>query len=131
MVKFKKNTVADHLKKGQAGEQLARLYLEGKGYQILEQNWRYSKAEIDLIAKDGAVLVFVEVKTRTSEAFGKPEEFVDEKKQALLARAANVYMEQINHEWEIRFDVIGILWDGQHQEAAIRHIPDAFFPGLA
>jgi putative endonuclease len=120
----------DHLTTGARGEDLARRYLEAKGYAILEHNWRWRRAEVDLIAKDGDALVIIEVKTRRSDHFGRPETFVDEKKQNMLAGAAAAYMEAIGHEWEVRFDVIAILLDittGAHQ---LEHFPDAFFPGL-
>ncbi|HRI00980.1 MAG TPA: YraN family protein [Saprospiraceae bacterium] len=111
---------------GIQGEQWAAEFLENKGYQILEKNWRYSKAEIDLIAKKNEILVFVEVKTRTYDFFGSPEEFVSLKKQNLIAEAASVYMEQIGHQWEIRFDVIGILAK-TGKPIRIEHFEDAWF----
>lgn len=114
-----------HLELGIRGETLAEQYLKDKGYQILERNWRFSHAEIDIIAKDGGILVFVEVKTRSSDIFGEPEESVSPKKEALLKDAASVYMEQIDHHWEIRFDIISILIKGEGD--SIEHFKDAFF----
>jgi putative endonuclease len=114
-----------NLELGNRGETLAEKYLHETNYQILERNWRFSRAEVDLIAKDGEVLVFVEVKTRSSDFFGKPEESVSPKKEALLKDAAAVYMEQIGHQWEIRFDVISILIKGEGY--TIEHFKDAFF----
>ena len=115
---------------GNRGEALAKAYLEKKGYQILETNWRYSRAEIDLIALDGDILVFIEVKTRRSDQFGKPEAFVNSKKESLIIAAASAYMEEKGHEGEIRFDVIGILLPS-NTNFKLEHYPDAFFPGLA
>lgn len=115
---------------GKAGEELARQFLEGEGYRILEANWRYSRAEVDIIAMDGPVLVFVEVKTRSTDAFGRPEEFVSRRKQKLLAMAAGAYMEAIGHDWEVRFDVIAILYRSE-VDFELQHLKDAFFPGLA
>lgn len=113
---------------GRLGESIAQQYLKEQGWMILEKNWRFSRAEVDLIAKDGQVLVFVEVKTRSSDYFGQPEEFVQEDKEHLIAGAAFAYMEKIDHDWEIRFDVIGIVfWNDQRYE--LKHIQDAFFPG--
>lgn len=113
---------------GKKGEQIAKVFLESKGYLILEQNWRYSKAEIDIIARDEECLVFVEVKTRSYGFFGSPEEFVNAKKQKLIIKAASSYMEQIGHEWEIRFDVVSVMI---HQGTpTINHFRDAFFPGV-
>ncbi len=113
---------------GKQGERIAKNYLVNLGWIILETNWRYSKAEIDLIAKEGDVLVFLEVKTRSDNYFGEPEDFVAFKKEHLMASAASAYMEQIDHEWEIRFDIIGIVMDNQ-QQYHLKHIKDAFFPG--
>jgi len=113
---------------GKRGEALARLFLEQKGWTILETNWRFGKAEVDLIAKEEDLLVFVEVKTRSYDYFGAPEEAVNTAKEALLASAASAYMEKIRHEWEIRFDIIAILFHNEKQYE-IKHLPDAFFPG--
>jgi putative endonuclease len=115
---------------GKKGEELARDYLVSKGYQILEQNWRFSKAEIDLIAKDGDILVFVEVKTRSYDFYGSPEDSVGRKKELLVADAGAAYMRRINHEWEIRFDIISVIMP-KTGEPTLKHYPDAFFPGLA
>ncbi len=120
--------MAAHNRLGKIGETLALQLLEKKQYQILEQNWRHGKAEIDLIAKDGEVLVFIEVKTRSTNAFGPPEAFVNAKKKRLLIHSASIYMEQISHDWEIRFDIIAII--SNEHKTEIRHMQDAFFPGL-
>ena len=114
---------------GKKGEELAQQFLEGKGYSILENNWRYRKAEVDLIVMDGEVMVFVEVKTRSSDRFGRPEEFITAKKEVFMAAAASAYMEKSGHEWEIRFDFISIILMGEHHHE-IEHFEDAFFPGL-
>ncbi len=121
--------MARHNDTGEKGEQIARTYLGNAGWQLLEQNWRSGRAEIDIIAMEGEVLVFVEVKTRRSLRHGPPEESVSGRKMELMARAAAVFMEQINHSWEIRFDVISVLLrpDGT---AEVEHLRDAFFPGL-
>jgi putative endonuclease len=112
---------------GNQGEQIAVDYLATKGYRILARNWRFSRAEIDIIAMHGDILVFVEVKTRSSTYFGEPEAFVSARQEELLVDAANVYMRQIGHDWEIRFDIIGIvLLETGHSD--VRHFEDAFFP---
>jgi putative endonuclease len=121
--------MAKHLDIGNRGEQLARAFLEQKGYAILETNWRYKRAEVDIIAKDGETLVFIEVKTRSSDAFGKPEEFITPHKESLLIAAASAYMEQIGHDWAIRFDIISVLYRSA-QDYQMEHFEDAFFPGL-
>lgn len=118
--------MAKHNELGQKGERLAVDFLKKKGYLILETNWRFSRAEIDVIAKDGNILVFIEVKTRSDDAFGQPEEFVSSKKERLIMDAASVYMEEIGHDWEIRFDIIAILYKSD-KDIQIKHFEDAFF----
>ena len=114
-----------HLITGNLGEAIAETYLCSLGYEILERNWRFSKSEIDLIAKHEELLVFIEVKTRTYDYFGPPESFVSEHKELLIHEAASAYMDKINYDWEIRFDIIGILLDsnGTHK---LEHFKDAF-----
>ena len=121
--------MARHNETGKKGEALARRYLLEAGWELLEENWRTGRAEIDLIAMDGEVLVFVEVKTRRTTTYGAPEEGVSNRKMELMTRAAGIYMEQIGHEWEIRFDVISIFWP-QGSDPEINHLKDAFFPGI-
>lgn len=121
--------MAKHLETGKTGEKKAVEFLSGAGFQILETNWRYRRQEVDIIAKDGDVLVFVEVKTRSYDFFGKPEEFVTPTKERHLAKAAAAYMELTGHEWEIRFDVVSVLIKND-AESAVEHLRDAFFPGL-
>ncbi|MEL6140005.1 MAG: YraN family protein [Bacteroidota bacterium] len=114
---------------GQLGEEYAVRYLKNLGWTVLERNWRRRKAEIDIIARSGDILVFIEVKTRTSRLFGEPSSFVGPRQIELISAAASAYMESINHDWEIRFDIISILIEetGDYQ---LEHIEDAFFPGL-
>jgi putative endonuclease len=114
---------------GNLGEEKATLFLQEIGYTILERNWRFSKAEIDIIAKDGEVLVFVEVKAKSYTYFGAPEESVSAYKENLIIDAAHQYMIKIGHDWEIRFDIISILFD-KNKNASITHFKDAFFPSL-
>ena len=114
---------------GRKGELLAQNHLQKRGWKILERNYKNSYAEIDLIAMDGEVLVFIEVKTRSSDHFGPPEAFVSPQQEATLFEAAMLYMDLIDHEWEIRFDVIGILYKGTSHQ--LKHIEDAFLPGIA
>lgn len=121
--------MAKHLETGKTGENLAVKFLKEKGYEILETNWRFRRSEVDIIAKDGPILVFVEVKTRSYDYFGKPESFVSARKKVLLQDAAAAYMHHIKHTWEIRFDIIGILMP-KNKNVEINHFEDAFFPGL-
>ena len=118
--------MAEHNELGKKGEEMARKFLVEKGYEILATNWRYSKDEIDIIARKDNCLVIAEVKTRFSNVFGEPEEFVSNKKQSFLIRAANVYVEKNNITDEVRFDIISVLYHGARWQ--INHIEDAFYP---
>ena len=118
--------MSSHNELGKKGEKIAQSYLEKKNYYILETNWRNKRAEVDIVCKKEDVLIFVEVKTRSNDFFGKPEEFVTRKKKLLLFHAANEYMEQTNHFWEIRFDIISVLID-RFGTIDITHFEDAFF----
>lgn len=112
---------------GNRGETIACTHLQKNGYRILERNWRFERAEIDIIAEDTDFLIIVEVKTRSTDFFGVPEEFVDIRKQNLLIRAAEAYIERTGSEMEVRFDIISIILDPSrpgHQR--IQHITDAF-----
>ena len=118
--------MAHHNDLGTRGEDLAKAFLEGNNYQILETNWRCGRAEIDIIAMDGDCLVIIEVKTRSNEKKTKPQEAVGRKKQKLLAFAAGIYAEQMNHTWEVRFDVIAITMT--NHQPIVKHYVDAFYP---
>lgn len=118
--------MARHNKIGEMAENLATDYLLRKGYKILERNWRFSRAEIDVVAMDAEILVFVEVKSLGYDTFTRPEASVTTYKQGLIMDAASQYMEKIGHDWEIRFDVISmILNEGELVE--LEHFEDAFF----
>lgn len=121
--------MAAHNELGKLGEQLASRFLIKQGYQVLECNWRFSRAEIDLILMQNDILVFCEVKSRRNISFGKPEAFVNEKKEALMFDAANAYIEESNHQGEIRFDIISVTFDS-NEKPKIEHFKDAFFSGL-
>ncbi|HZY78599.1 MAG TPA: YraN family protein [Cyclobacteriaceae bacterium] len=108
---------------GNDGETLAARYLVAKGYEIVARNYRYGRAEIDLIVKKGNWLVFVEVKTRASEAFGFPEEFVDKEKESNILFAAENYMYLINWNGNVRYDIISVLGPSKD----IMHFEDAFY----
>lgn len=118
--------MALHNERGKKGEELAKQFLEAKGYEILDQNWAYKHAEIDLIAFHNQTLIFVEVKTRSSLHFGEPQDFVSPRKHRLLASAASRYIELIGYSGEIRFDIIGIYIKDEHPK--INHIENAFWP---
>jgi putative endonuclease len=106
---------------GLNGENAAAKYLVNKGYEILERNYRYSRAEIDLVMKKGNWLVFVEVKTRSRSDFGFPEEFVDKEKEENILMAAEHYIFKINWQGNVRYDIISILNND------IAHFEDAFY----
>jgi putative endonuclease len=113
---------------GKLGESIACTHLKERGFKIVEQNWRFGKKEIDLIAEYQDYIVFVEVKTREDEFPGRIEEFVNRKKQRHIIAAAGEYMRQNDIEKEARFDVITIVLQGPGKE--LNHIEGAFYPTL-
>ena len=117
--------MAAHNELGKLGEKMAAEYLVENGYEILETNWRYQKAEVDIICKINNTLAIVEVKTRTSIEIGLPIESINFKKIRLLTRAIDEYVCAKDLDLEVRFDVISI-----HKEAksfVLEHLTDAFF----
>ena len=116
--------MADHNELGKKGEALAIDFLVNKGYQIIEKNYRYQKAEVDIIASKKNILAVVEVKTRSTTYFGSPEEFVNPKKIKLLTTAINDYVIKNDLDVEVRFDIIAIV--KQKNEFRIEHLEDAF-----
>jgi putative endonuclease len=115
----------DHIELGKAGEEMAVAHLEGKGFRILEKNWRLGRHEIDIIARDGNFVVIVEVKTRSSNVFAEPEASVTRDKQRILIRAAHAYVSYHRQYGEVRFDIITILI--RPEGTVINHIVDAFY----
>lgn len=110
---------------GKQGERVAELYLQRKGYKVVERNYRCSGGELDLIALDRRVVVFVEVKTRTGLGFGTPLEAVEFRKQRRMIRAAQFFLaEKKLQERDARFDVVGVSWPGR--EPVVEHIENAF-----
>lgn len=120
--------MADHNETGDVGEALAEKYLKNLGYEILERNWHFGKNEIDIIAQDGDFLVIVEVKTRRSNYFGEPEEYVTRTKQRSLIKAANGYIQKNNINLETRFDIVSVLYSGKSYN--VKQIRDAFYPTM-
>lgn len=116
--------MADHNELGKKGEQLAVDFLVKNDYKILEKNYRYLKAEVDIIAQKKEVLAVVEVKTRTSAFFGNPEEFVNPKKIKLLVSAIDHYVIEKDLDVEVRFDIIAIIKNKNLTK--IEHLEDAF-----
>jgi putative endonuclease len=117
--------MAKHNELGELGEDLAVEELEKNGYEIVERNWRYKKAEIDIIARKNEVLAIVEVKTRSSDYFGDPQDFVNTKKIKMLVEAVNEYVNSKDLEVEVRFDIIAIIIN--ENKLTIEHLEDAFF----
>lgn len=117
--------MAKHNDLGKLGEELAVEFLVKKGYSIVETNWTFQKAEIDIIAKKENVLAVVEVKTRSSIDFGLPQDFVSPKKIQLLVKAINEYVIANDLEVEVRFDIIALHKDGN--EFVVEHLKDAFY----
>lgn len=117
--------MASHNELGKLGEELAVDYLINNGYTILDTNWTFQKAEIDIIAQSENTLAIVEVKTRSSLEFGLPQDFVKPAKIQRLVKAVDEYVNQKNLELEVRFDIIAIYKDGK--SFAIEHIIDAFY----
>jgi len=117
--------MAEHNDLGKLGEEMAVEFLQKNGYEILETNWTFQKAEIDIIAQKENTLAIVEVKTRSSLDFGLPQDFVKPKKIQLLVKAVNEYVISNNLDIEVRFDIIAIHKEGQ--TFAIEHLIDAFY----
>lgn len=121
--------MAEHNELGKKGEELAVEYLQQNGYEILDRNWTFQKAEIDIIAQKENTLAVVEVKTRSSLDFGSPQDFVKPKKIQLLIKAVNAYInyreKDLQDDLNVRFDIIAIHKNGE--TFAIEHFTDAFY----
>ena len=117
--------MASHNDLGNKGEQLAVDYLKKQHYKILARNYRFQKAEIDIIAQKDDILAVIEVKTRSSSYFGNPQDFVNKKKIELLVKATNHYIEIHDLDLEIRFDIIAIIHKNNSTE--IEHLEAAFY----
>ncbi len=120
--------MAEHNDLGNQGEEVSLTYLIDKGYTILETNWKFGKEEIDIIALNSEYLIILEVKTRSSNAFGEPYNFVTKNKQRLLVKAAQAYAERWRIGQEVRFDILSLIINKNAVE--IEHIENAFYPVL-
>jgi len=116
--------MATHNDIGTQGEKLAKEFLEANNYVILETNYRYKKAEIDIIAVKENTLAIVEVKTRTSTHFGEPESFVNNKKIKLILEATNAYIIEKDLDYEVSLDIISVVIGAENE---INHIPNAYY----
>jgi putative endonuclease len=115
-----------HREIGNTGEDLACEYLQAKGWEILDRNYYFDRAEVDVIAKDGPVTVFLEVKLRSSTRFGQPFEYVTEHKVRNVFKAAEAWVREHDlNDSPMRFDIIGIV-KKKGQEPEFNHIEDAY-----
>lgn len=118
--------MADHIEIGRKGEDLALAELERKGYTILATNWTSGRNELDIVAQQGDIIVFVEVKTRSTGVFGEPFFAVTRDKQRRTIAAANAFMEKNNVMLEARFDIISIVI--QSDRHRVDHLEEAYYP---
>jgi putative endonuclease len=116
--------MAEHNILGKEGEEMAAAFLLKKGYIILERNYRYQKAEVDILAKKGNVVAAVEVKTRSTPDFGDPQDFVKKKQINLLVKAVDHFINDKELDVEVRFDIIAIIRN--KAGTRIEHLEDAF-----
>ena len=116
--------MAKHNDLGNEGERIARQYLSEQGYLILESNWKYGHLEADIIAYKDERIVFVEVKTRATDLYGEPEEFVDLKKRRAYIALANAYVLQKDRHEEVRFDIIAVIINSQGSK--VHHLEGAY-----
>lgn len=117
--------MAQHNELGKSGEKDAVDYLRHKGYEILEINFVYDKAEVDILAKTGETLVVVEVKTRSTPDFGDPQDFVKPAQIKRLVKAVDYYVNEKDLDLEVRFDIIAIIKNKLGKR--IEHLEDAFY----
>lgn len=111
---------------GEEAENMALQYLINKGYKILDKNWYYQHAELDIVAEKDKFLVIVEVKSRAGNYIVEPQAAVNSAKQKLIISAANAYIRQKNIDLEVRFDIISIVFYKTGHK--LEHLEDAFYP---
>ena len=117
--------MAQHNELGKKGEQLAVDFLVENSYDIVERNYRFDKAEVDIIAQKGDVLAIVEVKTRSSLEFGNPQDFVKPKQIKNLVKAVDEYVTENDLDVEVRFDIVAIVKENKAYK--IEHLENAFY----
>ena len=117
--------MAEHNELGTQGENAAVEFLQNNGHVIFARNFKHGKVEIDIISCEDSLTVFSEVKTRSTDYFGFPEEAVDKKKRKKIRRAAEEYMFQNQLDTGVRFDIVSIT--NVNGKLKIYHIKDAFF----
>ncbi len=118
--------MAEHNDIGRIGERAVIGYLEDEGYTVLEHNWFYRKLEVDIIAQNRECIIFVEVKTRTSDRWGNPEDAVSKTKIRNLVESADYYLKEKDIDLPARFDVASVIYDNGKCE--IEYFEDAFLP---
>ena len=117
--------MAQHNELGKKGEQLAVDFLLENGYEIVERNYRFDKAEVDIIAQLKDTLAIIEVKTRSSTDFGNPQDFVKPKQIQRLVKAVDEYVTVNGLDVEVRFDIVAIVKKGKLFD--IEHLENAFY----
>ena len=117
--------MAQHNQLGKKGEQLAVDFLLKKGYDIIERNYRFDKAEVDIIAQKDDTLAIIEVKTRSTADFGNPQDFVKPKQIKNLVKAVDEYITVNDLDVEVRFDIIAIV--KENSKYHIEHLENAFY----
>lgn len=116
--------MAQHNELGKQGEDLAVAYLLDKGYEIVARNFRYQKAEVDIIARKEGVLAVVEVKTRSTPDFGDPSQFLKRKQIQLLISAIDFFVNDHELDVDVRFDIVAIVKNNSGTQ--VEHMEDAF-----
>lgn len=116
--------MADHNELGKEGEDLAVAHLLNNGYKIVARNFRYQKAEVDIIARKKDVLAVIEVKTRSTPDFGDPQNFLKQKQINSLVKAIDYFVNDHNLQVNVRFDIIAIIRN--KSGTRIEHLKDAF-----
>jgi len=116
----------NHIELGQKGEDIAVEHLIAKGYSILNRNFKFKKAEIDIVCEKSNQLIIVEVKTRHTAVIGEPYLAVTRSKQKQIIKVANKYIEENNVFLDVRLDVISIVLNQYGMR--LEHIEDAFYP---
>src|SRR5690554_6350719 len=120
--------MADHNILGRKGEDKAVDYLEIKGYKIVERNWTFRGYEIDIIAEDSEFIIFTEVKTRSTNDWGNPEDAVDRQRMRRMINSASHYLKINRIDKPARFDIIAIVWN--EGKPVLEHFEDAFMAFL-
>ena len=117
--------MAQHNELGKKGEEMAAAHLLACGYELVARNFKFQKAEVDIIARKGDILAVIEVKTRSTPNFGDPQEFVKKKQIQQLVKAIDHFVNENNLDVEVRFDIIAIIQN--KAGTRLEHLEDAFY----